>query len=47
MKRLLAIGELGQVLTRSADAASDRRADGGRASSRPHRDRRVCGLESL
>jgi len=45
MKRLLAIGELGQVLTRSAGAASDRRGDGGRASSRRLRGRRV-GLES-
>jgi len=41
MKRLLAIGELGQVLTRSADAASDRRGDAGRASSRRLRGRRV------
>ena len=36
MKKLLAIG--GQVLTRPADAASDRRGDGGRARSRRLRE---------
>jgi hypothetical protein len=40
MKRLLAVDKLEQVLTRSADAASDRRGDGGRARSRRLRDRR-------
>jgi hypothetical protein len=34
MKRLLATGQRGQVQTRSADAASDRRGDGGRAQAR-------------